>query len=436
MVIVPILIFFLISAVVVKYYMINIDKITFSIQTPEFNRNLYKAISNDPEYLLSKQNINELIQHTVSPLTTSAFVLLEDKLYIQAGQKIPLPPKEDERRYTNSWLLYLDDGRKVEIFLTNNAIDTQKYSYIIFGPIIIYLVLISLLTFLTSKGIIKPLKLLRNAAIDIKNEEFDKPIIYNKKDEMREVFTAFEEMRVKLKNTIRKQIKFEENRRELLANISHDLKTPITAIKGYIEGIVDGVANTPEKIERYHKTIYKKINLLNNLIENLFLFSKLDLKTEVFNFQKIELNQYLNDVVEEVKFDSPNTQITFKSTESAITANIDPIQIQRVINNLIGNSIKYSDKELTNIHVELTHGDMIRISVKDNGPGIRPEALGSIFKRFYRSDPARSSSTEGSGLGLSIAREIIHAHNGYITAYNNLKEGVTISFSLPVLVEV
>lgn len=425
---------FIVSAIILGAdYFDRVKLIQETVQTRKFNSKLYSKLTEDPTYLLSKANLEELISLTADPESITAFVTIDGSLYLSAGANPQSQPQEnDSDRHLNYWNFYFRNGRKGELLMRYKALKLEKFVFSLVGPATLYIILIVLLTYLTSKTITRPLRRLKEAAISIKNEEFDVDINYSGKDEIKEVFTAFDEMRLRLKQIMEKQLKYEKDRTELITNISHDLKTPITAIKGYIEGIVDGVANTPEKIDRYHKTIYKKITLLDKLIENLFLFSKLDLKTVIFNFQKLDLNMFIEDIVEEVRYDAPNLKISFNHCNENLYTMGDPIQLQRVIHNLVANSIKYCDKEYCNVNIELIREeDMARISVKDNGSGINPECLTQIFKRFYRSDPARCSSTEGSGLGLAISKQIILEHKGSISAFNNIDKGVTITFKLP-----
>lgn len=434
LVILPIALFIIFAIILTNDYFDEIRVIQDAVQTRDFNSKLYSKLTEEPTYLLSKKNLEELISLTADPENISAFVSVEGRLYTSAGANTEiLPTQSDSDRHLNYWNFYFRNGRQGTLIVKYKTLKLKTLIPLI-GPATLYIILIALLTYLTSKTITRPLKRLRDAAISIKNEDFDVDMNYNGKDEIREVFTAFDEMRVKLKHIMEKQLKYEKDRTELVTNISHDLKTPITAIKGYIEGIVDGVANTPEKIDRYHKTIYKKVTLLDKLIENLFLFSKLDLKTVVFNFQELNLNLFISDIIDEVRYDAPNLDIEFNQGNSDLITMGDPIQLQRVIHNLVGNSIKYCNKDRCKVLISLTEeGNMARVSVSDNGSGISSESLDHIFKRFYRSDPARSSCTEGSGLGLAISKQIIQEHRGEISAFNNIDDGVTITFKLPVV---
>ncbi len=248
-----------------------------------------------------------------------------------------------------------------------------------------------------------------------------------------EVVDSFEQMRKKLKSSLNNQIKYEENRRELISNISHDLRTPINAIKGYIEGIRDGVADSPEKIEKYMNTISLKEDALEHLIEELFLFSKLDLKKVQFDFKEINLVSFFKDCLEELNFDYKDLHINydFKDSGTAIVS-ADPSHLKRVISNIIDNADKYNDKDkkIINARIRKKDSNFYRLEIEDNGRGISKENLPYIFDRLYRADLSRTTDKKGSGIGLSIAKQIIEGHNGKILAKSEPGKGTTIIIEL------
>lgn len=324
--------------------------------------------------------------------------------------------------------IYTDGSRHMippgsqRIFFSGGAIITIS--------VVILILTNSLLSWYMSKRIINPLKVLEKAARQIKDEELDSPVTYRGDDEFDDVCRAFEEMRLRLKDSMEQQLKYEENRKELLANISHDLKTPITAIKGYMEGIRDGIADTPEKIERYNETIYGKAVLMNELIDRLFLFSKLDLGKVSFHIRPIELTSFLKDICDELSFDYPQLTLELDSEEN-LTVKGDPPHLQRVIGNLVDNACKYANREDPGVKIQIRReSGFARVTVRDNGPGVDSDSLDRLFERFYRGDPSRSSDREGSGLGLAISKQIIEAHGGSIVAQNGASEGLMIDFTL------
>ena len=240
------------------------------------------------------------------------------------------------------------------------------------------------------------------------------------KGEIGELYQNYEEMRLRLKESATEKLEDEKNSRELISNISHDLKTPITSIKGYVEGLMDGIANTPEKQSKYLHTIYNKANDMNNLINELTLYSKIDSNKIPYNFRKLNVAEYFADCVEEIGMDmeSRGIELNYSNLVSPDTMIIaDPEQLKRVINNIIGNSVKYMDKPHGRIDIRvLDEQDSVRVEIEDNGKGIAQRDLPNIFDRFYRADSSRNSAKGGSGIGLSIVKKIIEDHGGYIWA--------------------
>ena len=334
---------------------------------------------------------------------------------------------------------FFPDSTEGTLFFIQDASNLAEFVRAFFPILIILLVVIliitnGLLTYYVSRSIIRPIRKLQNAASMIKDGNLNVAIKAESKDELGQLAQGFEEMRVRLKESIDLQLAYEENRKELIANISHDLKTPITNIKGYVEGIRDGVANTPQKMERYIQTIYTKAIDLDHMIDQLFLYSKLDIQRLPFHFERIPFDQYLLDYVEELRFDveEMNVEITLNMDKNEKYEVIgDREQIKRVITNIVDNSLKYMDKEDKELHFHLSVMDSyVLFKMEDNGPGINEKSLPFIFDQFYRADLARGTEKGGSGLGLSIAKRIIEEHHGSIWAENNKGQGITILFTL------
>lgn len=277
---------------------------------------------------------------------------------------------------------------------------------------------------------------MRKGTENIKNGDLDFEVKANSKDEIGELCEDFDDMRKKLKESIELQNQYENNRKELISNISHDLKTPITSIKGYVEGIRDGVADTPEKMEKYINTIYTKSQSMDYLIDELLTYSKLDMNKMHFDFQKIDITSYMEDLMEEIRFDVEKKKIKFSyknNIKGQVIVKIDVQNINRVIMNIISNSIKYMDKEEGKIEVNMyLKGDEVIIGIKDNGKGISKNALSCIFDRFYREDYSRNSLTGGSGLGLAICKKIIEEHGGRIWAESEEKIGTAMWFTIKI----
>jgi signal transduction histidine kinase len=303
---------------------------------------------------------------------------------------------------------------------------------ILIAIIIILLISVMILNQWIHKGIVRPISELNVAMKKIAEGNLDYRIDNHYAGEIGELFDNYEEMRLRLKESTEEIMDNEKKNRELVSNISHDLKTPITAIKGYVEGIMDGVADTPEKMDRYIKTIYNKANDMNRLINELTIYSGIDSNRIPYNFQRINVSEYFNDCVEEVglDLDSKHIELNFYNLVSEDTMIIaDPEQLKRVIDNIVGNSIKYLDKAQGAIEIRiLDEVDSIRVEIEDNGRGIAAKDLSRIFERFYRTDASRNSSKGGSGIGLSIVKKIIEDHGGYIWATSKEGEGTCMHF--------
>ena len=277
-----------------------------------------------------------------------------------------------------------------------------------------------------------PLREVERTAGDIAEGNLEYMLPDKDDGEIGELYRNYEDMRLRLKESTDEKILAEKQNKELVSNISHDLKTPITAIKGYVEGIMDGVADTPEKMDKYIRTIYNKAMDMDRLINELTVYSGIDSNRIPYHFHKINISEYFGDCIEEVGLDleSKNIALDYSNLVAPETLIIaDPEQLKRVINNIIGNSIKYLDKPKGQIDIRiLDELDSIRVEIEDNGKGIAAKDLPKIFERFYRTDTSRNSAQGGSGIGLSIVKKIIEDHGGYIWATSKEGEGTCMHF--------
>lgn len=282
------------------------------------------------------------------------------------------------------------------------------------------------LTLWVYRSVLRPLSKLQEATRKIRDGNLDFTLEVEEDDEIGELCQDFEEMRIRLKENAEEKIQYDIENKELISNISHDLKTPITAIKGYVEGIMDGVASSPEKLDKYIRTIYNKANDMDRLIDELTFYSKIDTNKIPYEFNNINVNSYFGDCVEEVGLDMDSRNIElgyFNYVSDDVVVIADAEQMKRVINNIISNSVKYMDKPKGIINIRIKDvGDFIQIEIEDNGRGIAAKDLPCIFDRFYRTDSSRNSSQGGSGIGLSIVRKIVEDHGGRIWATS--KEGM------------
>lgn len=424
-----------------------------------------KAIENIKNYIL-KNNIDSLSntdffvkQERYLNTHTGIIIRKNDKfIYISSFLKNnfvynTLPPfgknkiangkiqffKQNKFLILKQYDFYLQDESRISLFLVLNTTSSENIFYefiaVEIGILIVILIVTNgILTFFMSKSIVKPLEKLKNGAMLIKNGDLDFKLDGSENDEIGELSRVFEEMRFKLKESLELKVQYENNRKELISNISHDLKTPVTAIKAYTEGIRDGIADTPEKMERYINTIYIKAVDMDKLIDELFLFSKLDLKKIPFSFEKVHLLNYLNYCIEELRFDLEKKNIYISLISSFykdVYVVADREKLKRVIMNIVENSVKYMNKEIGKIDILVNCQDkFICVIFKDNGMGIPKKSLKYIFDRFYRADSSRNTNSGGSGLGLAISKKIIEEHGGRIWAESDENNGTDIIFTL------
>ncbi len=314
--------------------------------------------------------------------------------------------------------------------------NVPEFKYLLMDVLIAVVVILLLTACMLSvwiyTSLLNPIKKLQVAAQNIKEGNLDFTLEVDSEDEIGELCRSFEEMRQRLKESAEEKISGEWENKALINNIAHDLKTPITALKGYAEGLIDGVADTPEKQEKYIRTIYNKANEMDTLINELTLYAKIDTNRIPYNFARINVSEYFNDCVEEIGLDLESKNIGlgyYNYVDDQVQIIADPEQLRRVIHNIIGNSIKYLNKQSGFINIRIKDvGDFIQVELEDNGSGIAAQDLPYIFERFYRADAARNSATGGSGIGLSIVKKIIEDHGGKIWATSKESIGTVMYF--------
>ncbi|MGN7413034.1 ATP-binding protein [Paenibacillus sp. SAF-068] len=331
------------------------------------------------------------------------------------------------------------DGERGSIFVIRErspfAELTRKLLPVMSLLLIGVLIIANLLLFRwITRSFIKPLNQLRSSAEQIKDGNLSFKIQLNSNDEVGQLSEAFESMRNQLQRSYALRQQDEANRKELISNISHDLRTPITNIKGYIEGIRDGVANTPEKMESYVNIIHSKAVSMDKLVDELFLYSKLDLNQEPFLFETVDIADFLEDSIEELRYDMEDKGVALywnNQVSGPAMAAVDPEKLKRTVVNVVDNALKYMENEHKRFEITLQADEnWITMTFRDNGRGIPKEALPYIFERFYRAEQSRNSSTGGSGLGLAIARQIIDGHGGFIWAESQPDDGTSIYIRL------
>ncbi len=288
-------------------------------------------------------------------------------------------------------------------------------------------------------GIFTPIERLKKGLEEISKGNYDVKVEGCAYNQIGLLIEAFNEMAEKLQEGERLKSEYEENRKMLIANISHDLKTPITSIRGYIEAIDEADAVLPENIGRYLKIIGNNTEYMNKLIDDLFLFSKLDMQKLEFQFVAVDVRSFFNDIMEEFRlgYEEDNIKLEYRDRlEGDCSFSIDRKRIHQVLMNIIGNAIKHGSGQSVSIVTELHRVNaFVHMDIRDNGPGIPQEKLAHIFDRFYRIDTERTKDFMSTGLGLSIAKELVEAHGGSITVSSVLGEGACFTVILPVIQE-
>ncbi len=284
-------------------------------------------------------------------------------------------------------------------------------------------------------SIITPIRRLQNAAKNIRDGKYSVPMDGSiRDDEIGQLCVDFEKMRQELEENQKAKQKMDASSRELIRNISHDLKTPITSVKGYVEGILDGVASTPEKQERYLRIIYSKAEEMDALVNELTLYSQLDTNEIPYDLARISVKEFFDDCARDLEDELLAEGITFRYESFCDEGDIilaDPEKLRRAIDNIIGNSIKYIDKSEGFIRLTVKdEGSLVQIEIEDNGRGIAKEDIPYIFDRFFRTDESRNSNTGGSGIGLSIVKKIVEDHEGKIWATSDIGRGTIIFIAL------
>lgn len=405
------------------------------------------AIIESPDYL---QSLSEQVA------STNSYILVRkgEELYYtgneaEAEQDLPKLPAYSQAHQNAGFGYYIEDMAKMvkqldfifpegdegSLFIITRIVSIMSRQFLagMFIAMLAILLLTGLLlTRWLEESFIKPITDLNVALGNVRDGNFDYRLRTTEGGEIGDLYQNYEDMRLRLKESTEEKLQHERQNRELITNISHDLKTPITSIKGYVEGLMDGVANTPEKQERYVRTIYNKANDMNTLINELTLYSQIDSDKIPYNFRRINVADYFGDCIEEIGMDmeSRGIRLNYSNLVSPFTMIVvDPEQMKRVINNIVGNSVKYMDKPDPWIEIRiLDEEDAVRIEIEDNGRGISARDLPNIFDRFYRTDASRNSEQGGSGIGLSIVKKVIEDHGGYIWATSRENEGTCMHF--------
>ena len=286
----------------------------------------------------------------------------------------------------------------------------------------------------SARHVVQPLKRLKRAAVEIRDGNLGYELMVSGRDEFTELSSCFEQMRIRLRDSTFAGQQAEAERNAMMAGICHDLKTPITSILGYAEGILDGVADTPEKLRDYASVIRKKAIALQKLADDLALLSKLENAQLPLDTTEADWGIFVKELAAEFAEENPELTLTGAANEGLLVR-IDREKMARVLFNLMQNSVKYQKPDVPPVLALAFSrlGENALLTLTDNGMGVSPEDMPHVFDRFYRADASRGKQP-GSGLGLSIAQQIVQLHGGKIWMAAGGGGGTTVSVTLPLAV--
>lgn len=371
-----------------------------------------------------------------------------------AGRITPLNTDENSYYYSDSGIAFVthaqSNGTDYLIVIFNpdynvpNAVPayesierslTAKLIAVLIVFVLLFIIAIVVVSLITSRTIVDPINKIARGANEIAKGNLDYEIQYQSKNELGQLAESFDYMRKRLKRSLLDKNEATQQQKEMVAGIAHDLRTPLTSVKGYMEGLRDGIADTPEKQKRYLQTIYASTCDMEKMLDDLLTVSKLELGTIELHRERVSVSdfkEFATQIGMELLLDDFDFELADNSkTNPALYVDTD--RFSRVIDNIISNSVKYRREGVKGkICLSISEYEhSIIFEVADNGMGVEPESLPRIFDTLYRADKARSNVSDGSGLGLSVCKQLVELHGGMIWAQNNSMGGLSIFISLP-----
>jgi len=294
-----------------------------------------------------------------------------------------------------------------------------------------------ILAYIMTKRMTRPVAQIVLATEEVSEGNYDYQIPIGKQPIFSNISMSINKMIVELDKGKCYQDKIDSMRSEFIANVSHDMKTPLTSIKIHAQAIKDGIVNTPEKMDKYIGNILKKSDEMDSMLDELKIYNELEMGTGNYIMQNIDFALFLQDAIEELQYDvaSENIELALELKVDALALEFDPMKIKRVLNNVVFNSVKYAEVRPLVIRVSLYEKKLngkksIKLLIEDNGVGVAEEEYDKLFKQHYRVDPARNQTISGSGLGLSIAESIVDHHGGSVYAKKSDLGGLAIVINL------
>lgn len=331
---------------------------------------------------------------------------------------------------TTALLLYLFVNFNITLD-PNVALIRNPYLWLVV-IIVVTLLFYMALILVINKYLFEPIITLKKAAEHIKSGNLNHPIVYDVENEIGEFVVEFDKMRIRLRDTILEQHEIEKRRKRLIASITHDLRTPLTSIKGYVEAIQDGIVKDQETYEKYLATIAEKAEYMNHLIDDLSVYSKQELGEFTLNIERINSGNILNNFFEHKTLELKNSSISLILHKPFISTfiSVDPYRFNQILENLIGNAKKYSKGKIE-VRTKVVNYHL-QIAIEDDGDGIPQDVIDSVFDPFFMVNKVKDQKEKGgSGLGLAIVKQLTERQGGTITVESELKKGTIFTLDFP-----
>jgi signal transduction histidine kinase len=324
----------------------------------------------------------------------------------------------------------------INIYVTSQLMFVSEHDFLLLGLLLTFAAILSAsFGYLLAASMAHSLALLQKGAQRIAGGDFSARVHLTEVDELSDVAEAFNFMGDELQRSFARQRELEQARRDLIAAVSHDLRTPLTSIRAMIEALADEVVAEPEMVQRYYGTIRSQIQNLSGLINDLFELSQLETGQVQLAVEAVNMNDLLSDVLESMQAQAGAKGVSLQGifSEDVPIIKGELNKLQRVITNLVQNAIRHTPAGGSISLATQPAPDGVQVEVSDTGEGIAPEDLPHIFEQFFRGERSRSRETGGAGLGLAIAKRIVEAHHGRIWVESQVGQGTRFRFVLPIL---
>ena len=322
----------------------------------------------------------------------------------------------------------------INILITARLMFVSDHDLTLLGLLLSFVAVLSLFFGLTlAADLARSIRLLARGAAEVAEGNLAMRVPDASSSELTDLAKAFNQMAARLEEAFARQRQAEATRRDLVAAVSHDLRTPLASIRAIVEALADRLVSDPPTIERYLHTLHGQIESLSALIDDLFELSQLESPHPGLQLESGSLLDLISDTLESFYAEAERKGVRLTGH---VEATVDPVQmnpqkIQRVLNNLVRNAISHTPAHGTVAITARTAPGGVHVDVADTGEGIAPQELPHVFEWFYRGEKSRSRAYGGAGLGLAIARSIVEAHGGRIWAESTVGRGSTFSFILP-----